>query len=138
MFATGPVIAEAQLASKLLRERGMFLNVCNVTSWERLKRDWEAYWSNPDARAESDASYHLNDLIRDDELDVPAVVAGDFTPQVAEWLSNALGKSIPILGPRGFSETGSLESIRQFHGIDAAAIVRTVLQQFRLRHPFSL
>ena len=38
VFGTGPVIVEAERASNALRERGIFVNVCNVTSWERLKR----------------------------------------------------------------------------------------------------
>jgi pyruvate dehydrogenase E1 component len=126
IFATGPVMSEAIQASEALRERGLFVNVCNVTSWERLKRDWERYWADPELRENPEASYHLNDLIPDDEVAVRAVVVGDFTPQVADWLGNALGKSIPVLAPRGFSETGSLERIRNLHGIDAAAIVKAL------------
>src|SRR5262249_27568503 len=47
-FATGHTIVEAIRASEILRGSGIFLNVCNVTSWERLKRDWEQYWSSPE------------------------------------------------------------------------------------------
>jgi pyruvate dehydrogenase E1 component len=61
-------------------------------------------------------SYHLNDIIAPEESFVPAVVAGDFSPQVAEWLSGALDKYVPVLGPRGFSETGDVNSIRRLHG----------------------
>lgn len=132
-FATGPVLREAIRASEILRDRGIFLNVCNVTSWERLKRDWGNYWAHQELWDDPAASYHLNELIPDDELSVPAVVAGDFTPQVAEWLGNALGKTIPVLGPRQFSETGDLASIRRLHGIDADSIVRTILQARALR-----
>jgi len=126
VFATGHLVTEAIKASELLLDKGIFLNVCNVTSWERLKRDWERYWASPDP----DGSYHLNDLIPDDEVGVPTVVVGDFTPQVADWVGNALGKSVPVLGPRSFSETGSLEAIRQLHNIDADAIVRSVLSSW--------
>jgi pyruvate dehydrogenase E1 component len=131
VFATGAVISEAIRASELLGEKGIFLNVCNVTSWERLKRDWESYWADPSVGEDSNASYHLNDLIPDDEMDVPAVVVGDFTPQVADWLGSALGKTVPVLGPRRFSETGAIESVRRFHDIDAAAIVDRILRAFQ-------
>ncbi|MBI4474777.1 MAG: hypothetical protein HY646_19045 [Acidobacteria bacterium] len=128
LFATGAVLNEALAASQILREKGIFLNVCNVTSWERLKRDWEDYWAHPERWDDPAQSYHLNDLIPDDEISVPAFVVGDFTPQVAEWLGSALGKTVPVLGPRGFSETGDLASVRRLHGIDADAIVRTILR----------
>ncbi len=133
VFATGHVIVEAIHASELLAERGLFLNVCNVTSWERLKRDWDKYWRDPESWADPDAGYHLNELIPDDESNVPMMVVGDFTPQVADWLGTALGRSIPVLGPRDFSKTGSLESVRKLHGINARSIVRCVLHEFEMR-----
>jgi pyruvate dehydrogenase complex dehydrogenase (E1) component len=52
---------------------------------------------------------------------------------VAHWLGTALGRSIPVLGPRGFSKTGSLESVRELHGIDAGSIVRSVLSELEMR-----
>ncbi len=130
VFATGPVIVEAIRASEILRNQGLFVNICNVTSWERMKRDWERYWSEPDRWEDPSAGYHLNDLIPDDEIRTPMVVVGDFAPQVAEWIGGALGRSVAILGPRGFSKTGRLEAVRALHGIDAGSIVRTVLAEF--------
>ncbi len=133
VFATGHVIVEAIRAAKTLAERGIFLNVCNVTSWERLKRGWEQYWQNPEVWSDPESSYYLNDLIPDDELDTPMVVVGDFTPQVAEWMGSALGRHVPVLGPRRFSETGDLGAVRRLHDIDADAIVRSVLAEFRIK-----
>ena len=133
IFATGHTIVEAIRASQMLRSEGIFANVCNVTSWERLKRDWEAYWLAPDVGTDPPRSYHLNDLIPDDEVLVPAVVVGDFTPQVADWVGNALGKQITVLGPRGFSQTGSLEGVRKLHGIDAAAVADELRKAIQLR-----
>jgi len=129
-FATGHAITEAIRAAGVLRQQGIFLNVCNVTSWERLKRDWESYWGSPETQEDQNASYHLNDLIPDDELLVPAVVVGDFTPQVADWLGSALGKMVPVLGPRQFSETGSLEEVRKFHAMNADSIVGLLQKAF--------
>lgn len=133
VFATGPIIAEAIRAAEILREQGIFLNVCNVTSWERLKRDWEEYWRTPEVWDDSGSDYHLNALIPDNELDSPMVVVGDFTPQVAEWVGSALGRHVPVLGPNRFSETGEVEAIRRFHGIDADSIARSVTAEFRTR-----
>ena len=130
VFATGPVIVEALRASEILRQQGLFVNVCNVTSWERLKRDWELYWSEPERWEDPAAGYHLNNLIPDDEIGAPMVVVGDFTPQVADWIGGALGRSVPVLAPRGFSETGRLEAVRALHGIDAGSIERAVLAEF--------
>jgi pyruvate dehydrogenase complex dehydrogenase (E1) component len=59
------------------------------------------------------------------------VVAGDFSPQLAEWIGTALGRFVPVLGPRRFSEAGDLASIRRLHGIDADAIVAALLAQRR-------
>ena len=73
---------------------------------------------------------HLNDLIADDELLVPSVVVGDFTPQVADWLGSALGKMVPVLGPRQFSETGSLDEVRKFHAMNADSIVGVLQKAF--------
>ena len=133
VFATGHVIVEAIRAAKTLAERDIFLNVCNVTSWERLKRGWEQYWQNPEVWSDPESSYYLNDLIPDDELDTPMVVVGDFTPQVAEWMGSALGRHVPVLGPRRFSETGDLGAVRRLHDIDADAIVRSVLTELRIK-----
>jgi len=133
VLATGHVIVEAIKASELLLERGLFLNVCNVTSWERLKRDWDRYWREPEFWGDPSAGYHLNELIPDDETSMPMIVVGDFTPQVAEWLGAALGRSIPVLAPRDFSKTGALQAVRELHGIDADSIVRSVLREFEMR-----
>ncbi len=130
IFASGSLMEEALRASQVLRDRHQVAaRVCNVTSWERLKRDYEAYWSNPDLHTDEGASYHLHDLIPDDEIDVPTVVVGDFAPEVAEWVSGALGRRVPVLAPRSFSRTGSVSEVRKFHGIDSDSIVQKILRE---------
>jgi pyruvate dehydrogenase complex dehydrogenase (E1) component len=82
-----------------------YANVCNITSWERLKRDNERYWAAAELWEDDGASYHLNDLIMDDELMAPAVIVADFSPQVAEWVGSALGRHVQVVGPTRFSQS---------------------------------
>lgn len=132
ILATGPVMEDALRASEQLHADGVYVGVLNVTSWARLERDW-ARCEQAVALGDEAASHHLADLLADDEVGAPMVVVGDFSPQLAAWVGTALGRYVPVLGPRGFSQAGDLASIRRLHGIDAAAIVAALRAQARAR-----
>ncbi len=135
ILATGPVMEEALRASQRLHdEHGLFVSVCNVTSWDRLERDWSRC-ELAVAQGDDAATHHLNELLDDDELVAPMVVVGDFSPQLAAWVGTALGRFVPVLGPRQFSQAGDLASVRRLHGIDADAIARALLAQVARRAP---
>ncbi len=138
IFATGPIIEEAIKASQTLLDlHGIYANVCNVTSWERLKRDYEFYWSSPEIYEDEEKSYHLHDLVPANENSAPCVIVGDFSPQVAEWACGAFNRRIPILGTKGFSQAGDIRSVRRHHQLDSDSIVEAILREFSMKPYFS-
>lgn len=135
IFATGRKVADALAASeRLASEHGIDAAVLNVTSYERLWREWDAFNENvTSAEADPDADYWLNQLVPEQDTGVPLIITGDFVPSVAEWVSSALHRVRPhrFLGPRRNGEAGDLESIDRLHGMHADDIVRAATEAIR-------
>lgn len=135
LVATGRKLAEAREAGALLAREGIGSRILNVTSYEALWRDWDAYRNDPEAWQDPTRSYHLHDLFSEREVNLPMVVVGDFVPSVAEWLPTALMRvsSHRFLGPRHNGEAGDLRAIDRHHGMGVDDIVRVAKEELAWR-----
>ncbi len=135
LFATGRKVGDALLAADRLEEEGIHACVLNVTSWERLWREWDQWRGNPDIWDDPRNSYRLVDLVPDREVNVPLVVVGDFCPSVCEWVSPALQRLSDhrFLGPRRNSQAGDLESLDRWHRMAVEDIVQAAREELEWR-----
>jgi pyruvate dehydrogenase E1 component len=135
IFATGRKVPQALEAAERLEALGIGASVLNVTSYERLWREWDAYRSDPSRWEDPSATYRLAELVPDAELNVPLLIVGDFAPSVCEWVPAALGRlgDHRFLGPRSNSQAGDLESVDRYHGMSVEDIVSAAEAELRWR-----
>jgi pyruvate dehydrogenase complex dehydrogenase (E1) component len=134
--ASGRKLSEArEAARRLLDEDGIGSRILNVTSYEALWRDWDAFANDPSAWEDPERTYTLHDLFSDAALNAPLIITGDHVPSVAEWLPNALMRirGHRFLGPRGNGEAGALEAIDRLHGMSADDLVRVAREELAWR-----
>ncbi len=124
-----------EAAAQLLSTHGVGSRILNVTSFEALWRDWDAYANDPNAWQEPNRSYYLHELFDDTDLNLPLIIVGDFVPSVAEWLPGALQRlrGHRFLGPRKNGEAGDLASVDRLHGMGVDDIVRVSLEELAWR-----
>ncbi|MFT7582234.1 MAG: pyruvate dehydrogenase E1 component [Myxococcota bacterium] len=116
--ASGRKLREVrEAAATLLAVNGVGSRILNVTSFEALWRDWDAYRTDPTSWDDPERSYILHDLFAETDLNAPMVIVSDNVPSVAEWFPGALQRlrSAPILGPRHNGEAGAMEAIDALH-----------------------
>ena len=122
LFASGVMVAEALAASAAALEDGIYANVINVTSVERLFRGWMAR-----CRGERPAIY-LDELLPAADCNVPAVTMLDGHPLALSWLGNVLHAPLRSLGVTEFGESASLPDLYHKHQIDADAVLHAMTQ----------
>ena len=122
LFASGVMVAEALAASAVALEDGIYANVINVTSTDRLWRGWMAR-----CRGEKTAIY-LDELLPAADRNVPAVTVLDGHPLALSWLGNVLHAPLRSLGVTEFGESASLPDLYHKHQIDTDAILRAMTQ----------
>jgi pyruvate dehydrogenase E1 component len=136
--ASGRKLKEVREAAALLHAEGIGSRILNVTSYEALWRDWDAFANSPDAWDAPEKSYYLHDLFAEDDLNLPLIIVGDHVPSVAEWLPSALQRirGHRFLGPRRNGEAGALTDIDRLHGMATSDIVHAARQEvaWRRRH----
>ncbi len=124
--ASGRKVAQArEAAAQLAAEDGVGSRILNVTSYEALWRDWDAWADDPTAWDDPKRSYYLHDLFGEAELNAPMIITGDHLPSAAEWLPGALQRlrGARFCGPRRNGEAGDLEAIDRLHGMSTADLV---------------
>ena len=133
--ASGRKLGEVREAARTLHAEGIGSRILNVTSYEALWREWDAFANDPRAWADAERSYHLHDLFSEEELNLPLVIVGDHLPSVAEWLPGALQRlrAHRFLGPRRNGEAGDLQSIDAHHGMGVDDIAQAARDELAWR-----
>lgn len=137
--ASGRKLREVRRAAARLHvEDGVGSRVLNVTSYEALWREWDAFNNDPAAWDDPERSHYLNDLFDDADLNAPLIIVGDHLPSAAEWFPGALQRlrGHRFLGPRGNGEAGDLEGVDRLHGMGVDDIVAAARAEiaWRRRH----
>lgn len=137
IVACGRMLRRArEAAERLSAEDGLGVRILNVTSYERLWRQWDAWNSDPAAWDDDDRSYRLHDLFADVDVNAPLVLIGDHHPSVCEWLPGALQRlgGYRVLAPRRNSEAGHLDAIDRLHGCHSDDVVAAARAEVQWRH----
>ena len=122
VFASGVMVEEARQASEMAREDGIYANVINVTSADRLFRDYFAASQGTVPRS------YLDTLIPIAERDVPAVTLLDGHPLTLAWLGALFAAPVKPLGVVNFGETGTVQELYHKHHIDTEALIGAIVQ----------
>jgi pyruvate dehydrogenase E1 component len=120
VFASGVLVAEALAASEAALEDGIYANVINVTSADRLFRDWMAW-----CRGARQPMY-VDELLPLTDRHVPAVSVLDGHPLTLAWLGNLLQAPLRALGVTAFGESAALPDLYHKHRIDADAVLGAI------------
>ena len=122
LFASGVMLAEALSASDSALEDGIYANVINITSPDRLFRDWMAQ-----CRGERHPVY-LDTFLPPGDRQTPAVTLLDGHPLALAWLGNVLHAPLRALGVTAFGESAALPDLYHAHRIDADAVLSAMTQ----------
>jgi pyruvate dehydrogenase E1 component len=137
LVSTGVMTPQALAASDQLREEGIYANVIQVTSADRLYQGW---WRHLRAGADGEAlpPPYLDELFPPGERH-PLVSVLDGHPLTLQWLGTALGVPQVALGVTMFGESGDIESLYRAMGIHAdnivAGVARLIVDGVRGRGP---
>lgn len=133
--ASGRMLAAARQAAARLHQRGIGSRILNVTSYEALWRDWDAFQQDAAAWDDPTRSYRLHDLFDDRLVNAPMLMVGDHFPSVCEWLPNALQRlrGARFLGPRSNGQAGDLDSVDRLHGMSVDDLVRVADEELAWR-----
>lgn len=122
IFASGVLVPDAMAASRFLGQEGVFANVINITSADRLFRWYRETASGvPSSWAESGP--FLDGVLSSDESAVPVVTVQDGHPHALAWVGGALGARTFPLGVSEFGQSGSLQALYREYQIDIDSIV---------------
>ena len=122
LFASGVMLEEAMQASDLACEDGIYVNVINVTSADRLFRD------HFEAAGSGAGSSYLDELLPTADRHTPAITLLDGHPLTLAWLGTVFSAPVKPLGVVQFGQTGSVQELYHQHRIDTDAILTAVVQ----------
>jgi pyruvate dehydrogenase E1 component len=127
ILASGAVIPEAIAASHALLAEGVRANVINVTSADRLYRDYQTSLRQALDGDGFPAAGHLGTMIPAAERSAPIVTVLDGHPHALAWVGGALGTRVLPLGVTRFGESGAREDLYRACAIDTGSIVEAAL-----------
>ena len=122
LFASGVMLEEALQASDLACEDGIYVNVVNVTSADRLFRD------HFEAAGSGAGSSYLDALLPTADRHTPAITLLDGHPLTLAWLGTIFSAPVKPLGVVQFGQTGSVQELYHQHRIDTDAILTAIVQ----------
>ncbi len=116
LLGSGAILTEVVKAAEQLAAEGVRATVVSVTSWSELAREGLA------REGASEIAY-LTQLLS--ETNGPIIAATDYVRAVPEQVREFIpvGRVYKTLGTDGFGRSDTRAALRQFFGVDAAAIV---------------
>ena len=121
ILTTGVMTAQALRASDMLYEDGIYANVINLTSPDRLYKGWLAYRHSAMKGKNGEEPYLLRLLPPGERHPMVSVIDGH--PLTLEWIGGVLGAPQVALGVTQFGESGDIESLYRTMRIHAEDIV---------------
>ena len=120
---SGAIAPEALEAFEMLAEDIPGLGLLNVTSPDKLHRDWSARHASRWNGGKDRALSHVETLLSRLAPHAGLVTALDGSPAALSWLGSVRGMRVSPLGTDKFGQTGDLPDIYRTYRIDAEAIV---------------
>ncbi|MFA5775193.1 MAG: transketolase C-terminal domain-containing protein [Ilumatobacteraceae bacterium] len=110
--ATGPVVPEAMAAAELLKAEGVQALVLDLTSPDRLYRQWRTNLRQSSRSGTSRGeSFHLSALISPAERHLPIVTLQDAASHTLAWLGSVYGTKVVPVGVDEFGQSGSIAEL---------------------------
>ncbi|CAN5463664.1 alpha-ketoglutarate dehydrogenase [soil metagenome] len=144
LMGSGAILGEVIKAAQQLAQQGITADVFSVTSWSELARDGQAVeqqalndsaqapvLKSAEGRATRSASTRALPFVARQlqAAQGPVIAATDYVRAVPESIRAFLpeGRSYLTLGTDGFGRSDTRAALRDFFGVDAAAVVRAAL-----------
>ncbi len=124
LVSTGVMTAQALEASDTLLEDGIYANVINLTSPDRLLKGWQAHQHAGLEGVAREEPYLMRLFPPGARHPMVSVIDGH--PLTLQWLGGALGAPQVPLGVTEFGESGDIESLYRAMHIHADDIVEGV------------
>ena len=129
LLGSGAILTEVRAAAQLLAAEGIASTVFSVTSWSELAREGQA-WEREEAQAHQDEAWspptqpYVARLLQQSQG--PFVAASDYVRAVPESIRAYVpaGRGFVTLGTDGFGRSDTRAALREYFGVDAAAIAR--------------
>jgi pyruvate dehydrogenase E1 component len=121
IVASGVMLEEALQASEIAQEDGIYANVINVTSADRLFHD---YFQT----SRRGAASYLDELLPLPDRQIPAITLLDGHPLTLAWLGTIFSAPVKPLGVVNFGETGAVQELYHKHHIDTEAVLTAMVQ----------
>jgi pyruvate dehydrogenase E1 component len=124
----GPVVPEVLAAAAALDDEGLPSVVLDLTSSDRLYREWRSGLRDAMRGARAAApSHQLARLIAPDERHLPIVTVHDASSHHLAWLSGVFGARILPVGVDAFGQSGSIADLYELFDLSADRIVNAAL-----------
>jgi pyruvate dehydrogenase E1 component len=120
---TGAVAPEAIEATGLIGESRRDVGLLAITSADRLHAGWTAARNLRRDRRGVQHLSHIEKLLAPLPRDCGIVTVIDGHPATLGWLGSVRGHRAEALGVERFGQTGTIDDLYRFNGIDANAII---------------
>jgi pyruvate dehydrogenase E1 component len=128
LLACGAVLPEVVAAVDALADEGVTATVVEVTSADRLHRDWRRGIRAGVARSRRvRPAHHLAQLVPTAERRAPIVTVVDGASHALSWVGAALGTQVVPLGVDEFGQSGTIAELYREYGLDTDAVVNAAL-----------
>lgn len=125
LVGSGTILNEIRAAAEVLaKEFGIGANVWSATSFNELRKDWEATERHNRLHLDNRKSYVETCF---ENHKGPIIVATDYMRMYPEQIRRAVKNPYYVLGTDGFGRSDTREALREFFEVDAKMIVYTSL-----------
>ncbi|MEI8239651.1 MAG: pyruvate dehydrogenase, partial [Actinomycetota bacterium] len=124
----GAVVPEVLAAADLLEAEGLPALVVDITSSDRLYREWRIGLRDASRRDRISApTHHLARMIAPHERRLPIVTVQDAASHHLAWLGGVFGSPVHPVGVDSFGESGTIAALRGVFDMTAEQIVNAAL-----------
>jgi pyruvate dehydrogenase E1 component len=110
--ATGAVVPEAIAAARMLADEGVHATVLDLTSPDRLYREWRTGLRDAARSADAmPAPHHLDALIAPSERRLPILTVHDAASHTMAWLGSVHGARVVPVGVDDFGQSGTIADL---------------------------
>ena len=125
-------------AADLLEDEGAAVTVIDVTSADRMFKEWHSATRRASAGAVLPAgSWHLASLLHEVERHSPILTVHDASPHALAWLGSVYGSPLTAIGVDEFGESGTIPELYDRFGLLPEQIANTglmALHQYSTYH----
>lgn len=124
----GPLLPEVLAAADALEAEGLPAVVIDLTSSDRLYREWRNVLRDASRGARTAApTFHLAELLRPHERRLPIVTVHDAASHNLAWLGSVFGARVLPIGVDGFGQSGRVEDLHRAFDMTSDQIVNAAL-----------